>query len=137
MKRKKITTLSLMHTSRPGTWSAEQRLAHYDLVRDIVDTVDRSPAKKLSPTLNELKNIIEGNGRIYMYFKQMFDEIPSRTPFWRDPVGHKTIRDYHHFLRVLNHIITTAPAWPISSQGIIAAGLPIIVIFEWPMSTQR
>ena len=87
--------------------------------------------------MQELKEFIESNARIYMYFVQMFHEIPSGNPFWRDPVGNKTIRDYHHFLQVLNHIVTTGPDWPVTEKGLIAAGIPIIVIFDWPMATQR
>lgn len=46
-----------------------------------------------------------------MYFNAMFDEVPVKKPYNKDPTGHKQIRDYHHMLEILNHTFTSAPQW--------------------------
>ena len=61
--------------------------------------------------LREFKEMIEDNPRIYMYFSEMWDEIPSKPPYTKDPTGGSQIRDSHHMLQVLNHVFGSAPEW--------------------------
>jgi phosphatidylserine decarboxylase len=61
--------------------------------------------------LREFKEMIENNPRIYMYFTEMWDEIPRKPPYQNDPTGKSQIRDYHHMLQVLNHVFGSAPEW--------------------------
>ena len=42
------------------------------------------------------------------------------------------MRDYIHMLRLINHILTTAPGF--DKTGLV--GFPINAIFDWPMGTQ-
>lgn len=37
--------------------------------------------KELIPVLQEFKEFIEGNSRIYMYFVNMFQEVPMKHPY--------------------------------------------------------
>lgn len=55
--------------------------------------------------------MVEGSPRLYMYFTAMWDEIPSRPCYRRDPTGERLIRDYNHMLRVLNRVFSYAPQW--------------------------
>lgn len=72
-----------------------------------------------------------------MYFVQMFEEIPRRHPYCRDPTGHKQIRDYRHMLQVLNHIVTRAPEWTEAAESVGVVGVPMCAIFDYPMATPR
>lgn len=55
--------------------------------------------------------------------------------FKDDPEGKKQIRDYEHFMTVLNHLITIAPHWSDKSKEVGMVGLPINAILDWPMGT--
>ena len=66
--------------------------------------VDNHPGKKLIPVLEEFKHLIETNARIYMYFTEMWEEIPRKPPYNKDPTGKSQIRSYTHMLQVLNYV---------------------------------
>lgn len=72
-----------------------------------------------------------------MYFVQMFDEIPRKQPYWRDPTGLKQIRDYNHMLQVLNHIVTRAPEWTEAAESVGMVGVPMCALLDYPMATPR
>ena len=96
--------------------------------------VDANP-QKLIPVLQDFKDFIEADPRIYMYFVAMFDEVPMKKPYNKDPTGRKQIRDYHHMLDVLNHTFTQAPTWTDAAAGVGMVGVPMCAIFDYPMST--
>lgn len=100
------------------------------MLRRVTAHVDSQPRQALAPAVQEFKTFIETNPRAYMYFVQMFDEIPWRWPYWWDIGGKPQIRDYDHLLQVLNHIVTTAP-------DVDSVGVPMIVILAYPMGTTR
>lgn len=70
-----------------------------------------------------------------MLFEQMFDQVPQKKPYHDTPTGHPQIRDYHHMIQILNHILTTAPSWHDKSFRVGFVGLPINAILDWPMGT--
>lgn len=72
-----------------------------------------------------------------MYFEAMFDELPNKKPYIKNPTGQKQMRDYHQMLQVLNHILTTAPTWTDAAQNVGMVGVPMNAIFDWPMGTPR
>lgn len=109
---------------------------HHEFVKRASEHVDRNP-KKLTPAVQEFADLIEGNSRVYMYFTQMFDEIPRREPYFRDPTGTKQIRDYHHMLQVLNHIVTRAPGWTDAAESVGMVGVPMCAVFDYVMATPR
>ncbi len=61
----------------------------------------------------------------------MFEEIPRK--FHSNPTGRPEVRDFDHLLELLNHIITTAPAWDDAGQRVGLTGVPINAILEWPV----
>ena len=65
----------------------------------------------------------------------MFKEVPRRKRYGHDPTGNPEIRDHHHFLQVLNHLLTTAPSWTDKSHRVGLVGLPINAVLDWPMGT--
>lgn len=64
-----------------------------------------------------------------------FDEVPVKQPYYKDPTGHKQIRDYQHMLEILNHTFTTAPHWTDAAQNVGMVGVPMCAIFDYPMGT--
>ncbi|GAB0137797.1 hypothetical protein EsDP_00006050 [Epichloe bromicola] len=93
---------------KPGAWLPADHRVHREYLSRVTHHVDSHAAEELTPALREFRQLIEGNARIYMYFVQMFDEMPRKHPYWRDPAGTRQVRDYEHMLRVLNHIVTRA-----------------------------
>lgn len=97
--------------------------------------VDSNP-KKFHPVIEEFRDLIEGDTRLYMMFNSMFKEIPTKKPYKNDPSGeHQQIRDYKHMLEVLNHLIVTAPEWDDKQEEKGVVGLPINALLDYPMAT--
>ncbi|KAJ6520817.1 phosphatidylserine decarboxylase family protein [Mycena vulgaris] len=120
---------------KPGAWlPADHRVQHEWLSRQ-VDHVDKHGAEPLIPVLQEFKDLIERNARIYMFFTQMWDEIPRKPKYAKDPTGKRQIRDYVHMLDVLNHILTKGPEWTDAAAGVGMVGVPIVGIFDYVMGT--
>ncbi|KAG5979111.1 hypothetical protein E4U54_006975, partial [Claviceps lovelessii] len=114
------------HNNRkPGSWLPADHRIHHEYLSDITRHLDRHEPQALTPALADFKRLIESNARIYMYFVQMFDEIPRKHPYWRDPTGTKQVRDYEHMLLVLNHIVTRAPEWTLAAESVGVVGVPI------------
>ncbi|OAA43566.1 phosphatidylserine decarboxylase family protein [Cordyceps fumosorosea ARSEF 2679] len=125
--------------SRPGAWLPADHRIHQQYLSEVIDAVDARPATDaddgLTPALREFRDLIENNARVYMYFTQMFDEVPQKTPYLRDPAGHKQVRDYEHMLRVLGHIVTRAPEWTQTAAAMGVVGVPMCAVFDYPMGT--
>lgn len=107
---------------------------HKEWLKKQADHVDKNP-KGLIPVLQEFRDFIESNPRIRMLFTQMWDEIPSKKPYDKDPTGHKQIRDYGHMLAVLNHIFSRAPEWTDAAENVGMVGVPMCAVFDYPMAT--
>lgn len=99
--------------------------------------VDSHPPQPLIPVLQEFKDLIEGDSRIYMYFSKMWDEVPLKKPYYYDPTGKRQIRDYGHMLAVLNRIFTQAPQWNETAFGVGMVGVPMVSVFDYVMATPR
>jgi len=87
--------------------------------------------KALHPVIAEFRDLIESDPEIFMLFSQMFQQVPRRAPYNRDPTGKPQVRDYPHMLQLLNTIMTHAPEF--DRTGLV--GCPINTIFDWPMGT--
>ncbi|KAK5074972.1 hypothetical protein LTS08_005450 [Lithohypha guttulata] len=119
---------------RPGLWLPEDHRAHQKWLQDTVNHVDENP-KDFHPAVRELEELIENNSRIHMLAQGMFDEIPDKHPYNKDPSGKMSIRGCKHMLAILNHLITTSPGWSKQSENVGLVGLPIYALFDWPMGT--
>jgi phosphatidylserine decarboxylase len=108
---------------------------HRKWLADVVEYVDNHP-KELHPVIKEFRDLIEKDTRIYLLFSSMFEEIPKRKPYKKDPTGNRQIRDCDHMLRVLNHILTTPPSWNDTSERAGFVGLPINAVLDWPAATR-
>ncbi|EKM57609.1 uncharacterized protein PHACADRAFT_206501 [Phanerochaete carnosa HHB-10118-sp] len=83
------------------------------------------------PVIQEFQRFIEGDPVIYMGFHQMFEQLPNRPPYDRDPTGRSQIGDYKLMLKLFNRIVVTAPPY----EDHLYVGFPINAIFNWPMGT--
>jgi phosphatidylserine decarboxylase len=87
--------------------------------------------RSLHPLIADFQELIEKDPEIFMLFNQMFEQVPRKPPYNRDPTGKPQVRDYHHMLRLLNTIMTHAPEF--DQTGLV--GCPINAIFDWSMGT--
>lgn len=102
--------------------------------------------------IKEFKQVIEDDSRIYMLMQSMFDEVPKKKPYSKDPTGGKQVvwqwqsslhmykliisqRDVEHMLALFNHLMTSAPTWNDNSEKVGMVGLPIQAVLDWPMGT--
>ncbi|KAJ5580242.1 uncharacterized protein N7459_006227 [Penicillium hispanicum] len=117
-----------------GNWMPSDHKAHREWLGGVIKQVD-SKHKDLHPVIQEFQELIETNTRVYMLIEGMFKEVPHKEPYDQDPTGHPEIRNYEHFLQVLNHLLTTAPSWTDQSHRVGLVGLPINALLDWPMGT--
>ena len=120
-----------MHVPRIGKWLPEDHLALKAWLDGLIEHVD-SNRKPLHPVLEDFKSLIESDAQIYMLFHQMFEELPPKPPYNKDPTGMAPqVRDYIHMLELFNAIMTRAPEF--NESGLV--GFPINAIIDWPMGT--
>ena len=101
----------------------------------LIDHVDKNK-EKLHPVLQEFQHLIETNTKVYMLISSMLLQVPQKHPYNKDPAGGAPqIRDYNHLLQLLNHLITTAPAWNDKSYRVGMVGLPVYALLDWSMGT--
>jgi phosphatidylserine decarboxylase len=87
--------------------------------------------RPLQPVIADFRDLIESDPAIFMLFNQMFEQVPRRPPYDRDPTGKPQVRDYQHMMQLLNTILTHAPEF--DRTGLV--GCPINTIFDWSMGT--
>jgi phosphatidylserine decarboxylase len=114
--------------SRVGHWLPSDRKALNAWLAKTTETAEKKAAP-LHPAIREFEELIEGDPVLLMYFTQMFEQQPSFVP--PPESGDIRIRDYHQLLRILDHVLTTAPEF--STVGMV--GCPINAVLDFPMIT--
>ncbi|KAL4914766.1 Phophatidylserine decarboxylase-domain-containing protein [Aspergillus aurantiobrunneus] len=120
---------------RVGHWMPPDYDAHHKWLGGVIAHVDSKKKHDLHPVLKDFKRLIESNTRVYLLVSSMFAEVPRNRHYCTDPTGCPQIRDYHHMLRILNYLITTAPSWNDFSLKVGLVGLPINAVLDWSMGT--
>lgn len=105
--------------------------AHLARWLDALIEKTRAEPRALHPVIAGFQDLIEGDAGIFMLFSQMFEQVPRRPPYDRDPAGKRQVRDYQHMLQLLNTTLTHAPEF--DRSGLV--GCPINTILDWPMAT--
>ncbi|KAK5202384.1 hypothetical protein LTR41_011863 [Exophiala xenobiotica] len=118
---------------RAGAWLPADHRAHKGWLNERIDQAEKY-RKSFIPVLQEFKDFIESDPRRYMYFSAMFEEVPFKHVYQRDPTGHNQIRDYPHMLEVLNPVSGSAPVWT-DAQAVGMVVVPMCAILDYPMST--
>jgi phosphatidylserine decarboxylase len=116
---------------RVGRWLPSDQAVLDRWVADLAARVDANP-QPFHPVIQEFQDLIESVPEIYMWFHQMFEELPHTAKFTRTPVGAPQLRDYHQLLSLCNAVLTMAPAF--NKTGFV--GFPINAVLDWPMHTE-
>ena len=82
----------------------------------------------LLPAVQNLKTLIETDAKAYMFFTQMFQDVPESKK--TSPSGRPQVRDYEHMLRLFNTIMTHSPEF--NESGLV--GFPFNAILDWSMA---
>lgn len=115
---------------RVGEWLPSDQAFLENWLTRLITEVEGAP-KPLHPVVDELRQLIETDPTVYMLFNQMFQQVPYKPPYNKDPTGKPQVRDYRHMLQLVNAIMTHAPEF--NETGLV--GFPINAIFDWSMGT--
>lgn len=130
---KNVIAAESLETSAPygvGQWLPSDQLFLDQWMATLTEGSE-SANEPMLPVIQEFKNIIEEDPQLYMLFNQMFDQVPHKKSFSKDPTGKPQIKNYRQMLRIMNRILTTAPEF--NKTGLV--GFPINAIINWPMGT--
>lgn len=124
--------MALRHCPRVGKWLPEDHEILQNWLTKLIKHVETKEKEPLHPVIQEFQALIENDPVIYMLFHQMFQQIPKKPPYDRDPNGRPQVHNYRLMLRCFNEILTQAPQYQ-KDSGLI--GFPINAIIDWPMGT--
>jgi len=113
---------------RVGEWLPSDQKILNNWLADLIDEVE-AHKKPFHPVIQELQDLIEADPEIYALVTMMFDQVPLK---YQHSVYGKQVRNYHHFLELLNAIMTTSPTY--NDTGCV--GFPINAILDWSMGTE-
>jgi len=115
---------------RVGAWLPSD---HAFLTRWLEAMIEKTnaEARALHPVIADFRDAIESDPVLFMLFNQMFEQVPRRPPYNKDPCGKPQVRDYRHMLQLLNTVLTHAPEF--DETGLV--GCPVNAIFDWSMGT--
>ena len=113
---------------RVGEWLPSDVKFIQNWLKDLIVEVDNTP-KEWHPVVEDLKNLIEGDAKLYMLFNLMFEQVPEK--YKHNPAGGPQVRNYLHALELINTIMTKAPEY--NETGLV--GFPINAIFDYSMGT--
>ena len=111
-----------------GKWMPEDRKTLTQWLLKIMEKAEKDTGP-LKPVLEDFKNFIETDADAYLFFSQMFGEVPADKTL--SPTGLPQVRDYQHMLRLFNVILTHAPDF--AENGLV--GFPFNAILDWSMAT--
>src|SRR5580700_2309033 len=92
---------------RVGAWLPSD---HAFLTRWLEAMIEKTnaEARALHPVIAGFRDAIESDPILFMLFSQMFEQVPRRPPYNKDPCGKPQVRDYQHMLQLRN---TMRQAW--------------------------
>jgi phosphatidylserine decarboxylase len=123
--------MSSKYVHRVGKWLPEDQQFLQDWLANLIEEALLRKVP-LHPIIQEFKALIENDAEIYMLFHQMFEQVPRKPPYNKDPAGTPQVRDYQLMLELFNLIMTRAPEF--NETGVV--GFPINAILDWSMGTE-
>lgn len=129
MRKQSFQSSSLSQTSRLGNWLPWDPAV---LNQWLEKTIHAAESRKAAfhPVIAEFQRLIETDPVLFMYFTLMFQQQPKFPP--PPGSGDVKIKDYQQMLRVINHVLATAPEF--NTTGMV--GFPINAILDFPMITE-
>jgi len=122
----------LVHHRVGGWLPRDQRVVEAWLSKKIAQLEQSgSSPKDWHPVIKEFRGLIEEDAEIFMGFHQMFEQVPFKPPYNKDPTGQSQVRNYMMMLALFNQIIGEAPDYEQNDL----VGFPINAILDWPMGT--
>jgi phosphatidylserine decarboxylase len=115
---------------RVGRWLPSDHAFLVRWLEAMIHKTDNEP-RPLHPVIADFRDVIETDPAIFMLFNQMFEQLPRRPPYDKDPTGKPQVRDYQQMLQLLNTLLTHAPEF--DQTGLV--GCPVNTIFDWSMGT--
>lgn len=125
--------------SKYGNWLPSNRKNMKEWVNGLIQEVQAAEVKSSAPRhyhkeVEDFQNLIENDPTLYMLANQMISQALEYDKY--DPTGSPEIRNYHMMLRLINHVLTTAPEYmQPGSEGHGLIGFPINAILDWCMGT--
>ncbi|MBO1413018.1 phosphatidylserine decarboxylase family protein [Streptomyces sp. FH025] len=124
--------MALPSTVRAGAWLPSDQNFLRDWLDDLIERVkekDRlGKTEELKPSVARLRDLINGDPKIYMLFNDMLWQLSHRET----PTGFPQVKTVDQLLRLFNEAIQSAPAF--NTSGLV--GFPINAILNWAMGTQ-
>lgn len=119
---------SISQTSRLGGWLPSSKSVLNAWLRKTIADAESKNAP-FHPVIREFQEMIENDPVLFMYFTLMFEQQPAFAP--PPDSGDVKIANYHQMLKIMNHVLTTAPEF--NETGMV--GFPINAILDFPMIT--
>ncbi len=117
-----------------GHWVPQDHHWTQKWLSNLIDHADKHE-KNLKHELREFEELVEGDVKLKILVSLMFTEVPEKAPYNRDPLQEPQVRDFHHMLKLINHIMDSAPQWSTIADEVGLIGFPINAILDWPMCT--
>ena len=117
-----------------GHWVPQDHGWTQKWLSNVIDRADKDD-KDLKPELRELQELVEGDVKLKILASLMFTEVPEKDPYNNDPLHEPQVRDFNHMLKLINHIMDSAPRWSTIAEEVGLIGFPINAILDWPMCT--
>lgn len=101
---------------RRGGWLPSDHENLMQWTRKQVQHVRANP-QELNPVLQDFKAFIEGTPVTRQLFTLMFQQVPAKEPYNKDPTGKPEVKDYNEMLQVFNYLMTKGPGWLYTTDG--------------------
>ena len=86
---------------RVGKWLPSDQAILDNWLSELVKEVENKK-EPLLPVIQEFKDLIESDPEIFMLFNLMFEQVPHKPPYNKDPTGKPQVRSYLVMLQLLN-----------------------------------
>ncbi|MFT6984878.1 MAG: phosphatidylserine decarboxylase [Psychromonas sp.] len=113
---------------RVGEWLPTDQTILCNWLEDLSNEVENDK-KPFHPVISDLQHLIETDAEIFALINLAFEQVPEKYKY--SQYG-KQVRDYHHFLQLLNAVMTKSPTY--NDTGCV--GFPINAILDWSMGTE-
>ena len=80
---------------RVGEWLPSDQ-AFLDRWLEAMIRKTHAEVKALHPVIANFQDLIESDPELFMLFNQMFEQVPRKPPYNKDPTGKPQVRDYRH-----------------------------------------
>ncbi|KAE8313637.1 Phophatidylserine decarboxylase-domain-containing protein [Aspergillus transmontanensis] len=126
-----------------GHWMPENIELRRAWLSSLLDKTKAEIPRKLRDNVENpvetFRKLIENDSTLYMLAHSMFDEVPEKAPYDRDPTTlRKQVRNYKTMLYLFNTLLTEVPEYFLRDNPNVPSGLigfPFNIIVDWPMGT--